>query len=203
MRPSQSHRHSGGGRNPDRARAALLRRSAALKRPCLAAPAARGYNYTRRGVAQLVARVVRDDEVAGSSPVTPTTQPTPSSRHCRRDVLEASRVPIQHSRHSGLEPESIPGRYRTGGFQTRLSPAPGHRRHLHPPCVASPTCHAPVLPALLKLGQAGAMATPSRAARPRHLRRQDLGAGVERSDGPHERKFARVAKNLDEPELLC
>ncbi len=27
---------------------------------------------TGRGVAQLVARVVRDDEVAGSSPVTPT-----------------------------------------------------------------------------------------------------------------------------------
>ena len=30
------------------------------------------YNYIGRGVAQLVARVVRDDEVAGSSPVTPT-----------------------------------------------------------------------------------------------------------------------------------
>ena len=30
------------------------------------------YNWVHRGVAQLVARVVRDDEVAGSSPVTPT-----------------------------------------------------------------------------------------------------------------------------------
>ena len=27
---------------------------------------------SRRGVAQLVARIVRDDEVAGSNPVTPT-----------------------------------------------------------------------------------------------------------------------------------
>ena len=36
------------------------------------------YNPHSRGVAQLVARVVRDDEVAGSSPVTPTIQtPTP------------------------------------------------------------------------------------------------------------------------------
>ncbi len=39
------------------------------------------YNPHSRGVAQLVARVVRDDEVAGSSPVTPTTQ-TPTSTDC-------------------------------------------------------------------------------------------------------------------------
>ena len=39
------------------------------------------YNPHSRGVAQLVARVVRDDEVAGSSPVTPTTQsPNPLPR---------------------------------------------------------------------------------------------------------------------------
>ena len=35
------------------------------------------HQTNRRGVAQSVARVVRDDEVAGSSPVTPTKIPNP------------------------------------------------------------------------------------------------------------------------------
>ncbi len=33
------------------------------------------YNIVYRGVAQMVARCVRDAEVAGSSPVTPTSGP--------------------------------------------------------------------------------------------------------------------------------
>ena len=39
----------------------------------LAPVGAHGYNVEYRGVAQLVARVVRGDEVPGSSPGTPTT----------------------------------------------------------------------------------------------------------------------------------
>ena len=65
----------------------------------LAVGPSHGYNLLRRGVAQSVARVVRDDEVAGSSPVTPTITPSEfAPRTAWAIASHASRLP--HYRRS-------------------------------------------------------------------------------------------------------